>query len=93
MGSSTQKSKKCNVFTQIELTPKKQKLLKIPQKIVQTYYHNVFHNDSHKQAFHHLLELHPGFDYEFFDDTKVIYFIQKYYNDYLIYYFSLYPTM
>ena len=92
LGSSIQNYKKCNVYTQTKLLSKTHKILKIPQKIVQTYFQNEFHNDSHKQAFHHLLELHPQFDYEFFNDTKVVDFIRKYYEKYLKYYFSLYPS-
>lgn len=91
IGSSTKNSKKCNIFTQIDLFSKNNKILKIPQKIIQTYYQPNFHNESHKQVFHHLLELHPNFDYEFFDDSKVIMFIQENNKEYLKYYFSLYP--
>ena len=92
LGSSKKNYKKIHIYTKIQLLSKNHKILKIPQKIIQTYYHHKFHNESHKQAFHHLLELHPQFDYEFFDDKKVIQFIQKYYNTYLKYYFSLYPS-
>ena len=92
VGSCLKNEKKCNVMIRSIVSQKDSVVMKVPKIIYQTYTESIFHNESHKQALHHLLDLHPDYEYRFFTDYDCNVFIKEHYPDFYIWYHKLYPS-
>jgi mannosyltransferase OCH1-like enzyme len=93
IGSCKKNYKLINLKTKVKLIIKKNKILKIPKIIYQTYKNNNYHNYSHFNSVQSLIDFNPDYQYYFYNDIECREFIQKHYNENILNtYDLLYPV-